>query len=148
MNSNSGYGQTRQACTKTHACSCACPHSYCKAVPRLRRSVAGLSSRRPRSDLRSGLEGSWCTKWHCQIICLLSASLFQRSITLAMDVLKKKVYIYISRAGIAQSVQRLATGWTVRGSSPGGAKFSTLVQTGPGAHLTSCTTGTGSLSWE
>jgi len=35
---------------------------------------------------------------------------------------------------IAQSVQRLATGWTVRGSNPEGeARFSAPVQTGPGA---------------
>ena len=27
---------------------------------------------------------------------------------------------------LAQSVQRLTTGWTVRGSNPGGARFSTL----------------------
>jgi len=30
------------------------------------------------------------------------------------------IYVYILGAGIAQSVQRLATGWTVRGSNPGG----------------------------
>jgi hypothetical protein len=37
------------------------------------------------------------------------------------------------RAGIAQSVQRLAKGWTVRGSSPGGggARFSALRLTQP-----------------
>ena len=28
-----------------------------------------------------------------------------------------------SRAGIVQSVQRLATGWTVRGSNPGGGEI-------------------------
>ena len=44
------------------------------------------------------------------------------------------------RAGTAQSVQRLATGWTVRGS-----RFSAPVQTGPGAYPASCTTGTGSF---
>jgi hypothetical protein len=47
---------------------------------------------------------------------------------------------------IAQSVQRLATGWTVRGSNPGGARFSAPVQTDPGAHPASCTMGTGSLT--
>ena len=47
------------------------------------------------------------------------------------------------RAGIAQSVQRLATGWTVRGSNPVGVRFSVSVQTGPGAHPASCTVGTG-----
>jgi hypothetical protein len=34
---------------------------------------------------------------------------------------------------------------TVRGSNPGGAIFSAPVQTGPGAHPTSCTMGTGSF---
>ena len=47
---------------------------------------------------------------------------------------------------VAQSVQRLATGWTVRGSNPGGARFSAPVQTGPGAHPASCTMGTGSFT--
>jgi hypothetical protein len=37
-------------------------------------------------------------------------------------------------AGIAQSVQRLATGWTVRGSNPGEAEISAAVQAGPGTH--------------
>ena len=38
-------------------------------------------------------------------------------------------------AAIAQSVQRLATGWTVQGSNPGGgARFSAPVQTGHGAN--------------
>jgi len=47
---------------------------------------------------------------------------------------------------VAQSVSRLATGWTVRGSNPGGrARFSALVQTGPGTHPASCTMGTGSF---
>ena len=38
-------------------------------------------------------------------------------------------------AGTAQSVQRLATGSTVRRSNPGGGtRFSASVQTGPGVH--------------
>ena len=45
----------------------------------------------------------------------------------------------------AQSVQRPAASWTVRGSNPGGARFSAPAQTGPGAHPTSCTMGTGSF---
>jgi len=56
--------------------------------------------------------------------------------------------IKISEAAIAQSVQRLATGWTVRGSNPGGGggtRFSAPVQTGGGVHPASCTMGTGSL---
>ena len=50
-------------------------------------------------------------------------------------------------AGIAQSVQQLATGWTVRGSNPGGggARFFAPVQTDPGAHSVSCKMGTGSF---
>ena len=39
----------------------------------------------------------------------------------------------------------MVTGWTVRGSNPGGARFSAPVQTGPGAHPASCTMGTGSF---
>jgi len=48
---------------------------------------------------------------------------------------------------VAQSVYRLATGWTVRRSKSGGggARFSAPVQTGPGAHPPSCTMGTGSF---
>jgi hypothetical protein len=43
------------------------------------------------------------------------------------------------RAGIAQSAYRLATGWTVRGSNPGGGEIF------PGAHPASYTIGTGSF---
>ena len=50
------------------------------------------------------------------------------------------------RAGRAQSVQRLDTGWTVRGSNPGRARFLAHVQTGPGAHPASYTVGTGSFT--
>ena len=45
----------------------------------------------------------------------------------------------------SSSVQRLATGWTVRGSNPGRPRLSVPVQTGPGAHPASCTKGTGSF---
>jgi hypothetical protein len=48
-------------------------------------------------------------------------------------------------AGIAQSVQRLATGWTIRRSNHGGARFFAHVQTGPVAHPASCKVGTGSF---
>jgi len=37
------------------------------------------------------------------------------------------------------------TGWTVRGSNPGGARFSAPVQSSPEAHPASCTVGTGSF---
>ena len=41
----------------------------------------------------------------------------------------------------------LKSGWTVRGSNPGGgARLSASVQTGPGAHPASCTMGTGSFT--
>jgi hypothetical protein len=51
-------------------------------------------------------------------------------------------------AGVAQSVQRLATGWTTEGSefeSQYGQEFSLLhvVQTGSGAHPASYSMGTG-----
>ena len=48
---------------------------------------------------------------------------------------------------VAQSVQRLATGWTIRVPNPGGARFSAPVQTGPGAHPASCKIDTGSFTW-
>ena len=49
-------------------------------------------------------------------------------------------------AGIAQSVYRLATGWTVRGSNPGGSEiFHSRPDRPWGAHPASCTMGTGSL---
>ena len=45
---------------------------------------------------------------------------------------------------MAQSVLRLATGWKVRGSNPGGgARFPAPIQTGSEAHPVSCTMGTG-----
>jgi len=47
---------------------------------------------------------------------------------------------------MAQSVLRLATGWTVRGWNTVGARFSAPVQPGPGVHPASHTMGTGSLS--
>jgi hypothetical protein len=40
----------------------------------------------------------------------------------------------------------MATGWTVRGSNPGGGEIFEHVQTGPGAHPASCTMGTESFS--
>ena len=53
-------------------------------------------------------------------------------------------FTYLLLGRVAQSVQRLTTGWTVRGSNPGGARFF-AVQTGPGAHPASCKMGTGSF---
>ena len=40
---------------------------------------------------------------------------------------------------VAQSVLRMAKGWTVRGWNPGGARFSAPVQIGPGTHPAFCT---------
>ena len=55
---------------------------------------------------------------------------------------KGALYLYLT----FQSVQRLATAWMVRESNPGGGKrFFAPVQTGPGVHPASCTTGTGSF---
>jgi hypothetical protein len=45
------------------------------------------------------------------------------------------------RAGIAHSVLRMGTGWTVRGSNAGGARIFAHVETGPGVHPASCTMG-------
>ena len=47
---------------------------------------------------------------------------------------------------LVESVQRIAMGWTARGSNPDGARFSIPVQTGPVSHPGSCTMGTESLS--
>ena len=46
----------------------------------------------------------------------------------------KDTWVWGTDSRIAQSVQRLATGWTVRGSKPVWAEFSAPLQTGPGAH--------------
>jgi hypothetical protein len=48
--------------------------------------------------------------------------------------------------GIAQSVKRLATIWTVGGSNPGGGEVSRPVHIGPCSHPPSYTVGTGSFS--
>ena len=59
-----------------------------------------------------------------------------------VQIICRQVSPFVGR--VAQSVQRLPTGWTVRGSNPGGARFSAPIQTGPEAHPASCTMGTGS----
>ena len=46
---------------------------------------------------------------------------------------------------VAQSVQRLTTGWTVRDRIQVGTRFSAPTQTGPGAHPASYKMGTGSF---
>jgi hypothetical protein len=69
------------------------------------------------------------------------------SFTLLENICFKITYsMYVPRAGIAQSVYRLATGWTVRGSNPSGRViFSAPIPTGPGAHPASYTMDTGSF---
>ena len=47
--------------------------------------------------------------------------------------------------GIASSVQRLASGWTVQGSNPGVCKVSREIQTGPETHPLSCRMDTGAF---
>jgi hypothetical protein len=54
------------------------------------------------------------------------------------------VLVYILQ--LYYNAQRLATGWKVRGSNPGEARFSAPIQTGSGAHPASCTMGTGSFA--
>ena len=76
-------------------------------------------------------------EWHwvkllCQyFVCLLSLSFPDDSYSLLLYVSNK--YIHVLReyyfilqfitGRLAQSVQRLATGWTVRGSNPGGGEI-------------------------
>jgi hypothetical protein len=49
-----------------------------------------------------------------------------------------------THCGPGSSVGIATTGWTVRGSNPGGgARFSASVQTGPSDHTASCTMGIG-----
>jgi len=51
----------------------------------------------------------------------------------------KIAYIKWRWSAIAQSVQQLATGWTVRRSNPAKSKFFRTAHTGPGAHPASYT---------
>jgi hypothetical protein len=44
------------------------------------------------------------------------------------------IIAYNNATGIAQSAQRLATGWTVQGSNTGGCEISRGIQTGPRVH--------------
>jgi hypothetical protein len=71
----------------------------------------------------------------CRYVCLCILYLFYYYSSLTLNSVDR----------VAKSVQRLATGWTVRGSNPdgGGVRISAPVQTGPGKHLASCTMFTG-----
>ena len=82
-------------------------------------------------------------------ICYLLRSVFPYCCS-CVYVLLLTLYLFMCCTSeivgrVAQSVQRLPTGWTVRGSNPGGARFSAPVQTGPEAHPASCTMGIGSF---
>ena len=83
----------------------------------------------------------------CAQVCALQP-LVTKKVCSASTVMSKnyKRKLHIMAGRVAQSLQRLATGWTVRGSNPGGRRDSSVpVQTGPGAHPASCTMGTGSF---
>ena len=74
-------------------------------------------------------------------------AVFDGTITIYFTVYLRMTLEYM-QAGRSQSVQRLATAWTVQGSNPeggGAARFSAPVQTDPGAHPASYTMGTGSF---
>ena len=77
-------------------------------------------------------------------LSLFDASLESIAILRPVE-LKQVTYWFWLWAGIAQSVYRLTTGRTVRGSNRGGMRYSARVQTEPGAHPTSSTMGTGSF---
>jgi hypothetical protein len=89
--------------------------------------------------------GSWInTHNNCKyLIALWYSWSVLKLLPLCMHLIRTSTDECVNR--VAQSVWRLTTGWTVRGSNPGGARFSTPVQTSPGAHLASCTMGTGSF---
>ena len=74
-----------------------------------------------------------------------SVSLFKRGVKSHLPsagIIRNSPYSPVGR--VAQSVQRLTTGWTVRDRISVGTRFSAL-QTVPGAHPASYTMGTGSL---
>ena len=75
---------------------------------------------------------------HCQVLAPLAATHSCRGGFLRVSFKKWQ-------AATAQSVQRFATGSTVRGSNPGGGEPSAFVQTGPGAHTAACAIGTRSF---
>ena len=61
-----------------------------------------------------------------------------------MFLMKLSVALYLILGRVAQSVQRLATGW-MSGIESRWRRDFPLVQTGPGAHPASCKMGTGSF---
>ena len=78
-------------------------------------------------------------KWKRKHIFLFLKFCFQLLVTECEGRLFNSAYV--RRVGRV-AVERLATGWRVRGSNPGGVRFSAPLQTGPVFHPASCTMGT------
>jgi hypothetical protein len=76
-------------------------------------------------------------------ICLEQGLKTQPTARIPINTCNFAVVFTLMGTGIAQSVQRLATGWKVWGSNPNGKRFFAPIQTGSGAHPASCTMGTG-----
>jgi len=92
-------------------------------------------------EQRNGEECSKC--WPHTVILPVALSLLN---DISIGKISVTIYYTVkSWAAITRSVQPLATGWTVRGSNPGGARFPAPVQTGHEAHPTSYAMGTGSF---
>jgi hypothetical protein len=84
---------------------------------------------------------AWIPTFRKNLICVLSGGINGRRVSEQFVF-----YIFkVSVGRVAQSVYRLTTGWTVRGSKPVGAKFFAHVQTGPEDYPASCTMGTASF---
>ena len=94
--------------------------------------------------------GDGTNGWWCTLVDRFCTTVSSIHIGITVHLPFKFCHNYVgvqsnTKGRFAQSVQRLATGWTVRGSKkkiPVRARFSAPVQTGPGAHLASCTMGT------
>ena len=86
--------------------------------------------------------------WNASLILDLSYDFVFNycSSTSLLHCFKHTLWIIVRAAVLSQSVQRLTTGWTVRGSKPCGEIFSVLVQNDPEAQPTSCKVGDRSLS--
>ena len=77
--------------------------------------------------------------------CELGATLVPSTTTLGFLYDNNGDLQNITWDGITQAIQRLATGWTVRGSNPGGGEIFPTCPEGPWVHPASCTMGTGSF---
>jgi len=65
------------------------------------------------------------------------------TLILINNISDNKIHV-IKYRGVGKYL-RLPKGWTIRGSNPGGARFSAPVQTGPEAHPASCKMSIGSF---